>query len=461
MERLFGASELGKRDKWRNRPGYRATTIQKAVARCADVYDKERPSAIVALPGAVGSLTEHWELEEVVSDQGKLIANAHNVAVRFLTDARLEGRLAFDEMAGNIVVAGLIPGGSDDSERPLNDSDIVQLQTYLQTTGFPRIGKDAVFDGALKAANKRTFHPVRRYLQSVTWDGVSRLSTWLVTYCGASDWEYTQRIGRMWMVSAVARIIQPGCKADAVIVLEGPQNAGKSMIARILGGDWFSDALPDIRHGSKDLAQHLAGKWIIEIAELASMSKADDRVLKGFLSKTEEQYRRPYARVETKEPRQCVFIGTTNRDDYLHDETGSRRFWPVKVGAIDLPALRRDRDQLFAEAVSLYRNGVPHWPDAELAQLIAKEGSKRTAVGDPWDEAIAEHLAAGKPVTVGEVLKNAILLTEATMSTEHQRRVIRSLARLGWRKGPRMAHGQLYVPPPPEAIGHLFPNVQT
>lgn len=206
----------------------------------------------------------------------------------------------------------------------------------------------------IKIASRNQIHPVRQYLESLEWDGVPRIATWLKDYVGAEGSElYLREVSRKFLVAAVARIFEPGRKLDYMMILEGAQGSGKSTLGAILAGDdWFLDSLPDLH--DKDAALNLQGNWIVEMGELANLKRADVNVAKDFISRRIDKIRPPYQRKYITSKRQCIFFGTTNNDDYLKDKTGNRRYWPVKVSGLDFEALKRDRDQLWAEAFYLY-----------------------------------------------------------------------------------------------------------
>lgn len=265
--------------------------------------------------------------------------NLFNAMLALREDPRIAELVAYDEMLRVPILTRPIPGKivqavAEFEPRPIRDDDVSTLQELLQMAGLEKIGKDVVHQAVDQRAHERAFHPVRDYLNGLRWDGERRLDHWLSNYLGAEDTAYHCGIGAMFLVMMVARIVQPGCKADYMLVLEGPQGTMKSTTCQILGGEWFSDALPDVKSAGKDVAQHLNGKWLIEVAELSALDKAEASALKAFITRSVERYRPSYGRKEVIEPRQCVFIGTTNEATYLRDKTGGRRFWPVKIGNV-------------------------------------------------------------------------------------------------------------------------------
>jgi predicted P-loop ATPase len=306
-------------------------------------------------------------IEKCQKENGKPVNNLANVLIALRCDPMLCDAIAWDEMQQSPYLKKPLDGADYMSfiARPLTDIHVSRIQEFLQLAGLKNVGKDVVHSAIDQRVHELSFHPVRDYIKGLEWDGVERLGEWLTDYLGAEQTAYTEGIGRMFLIAMVARVFEPGCKADHMLVLEGPQGAKKSTACAILGGNWFSDNLPDVT-GGKDVSQHIAGKWVIEIAEMSAMSKGETAHLKAFVTRTVEKYRPPYGRKEVSQPRQCVFIGTTNNSTYLRDETGGRRFWPVKIGNIDVKALRAERDQLFAEAVKCYVDGEKWHPDAKF-----------------------------------------------------------------------------------------------
>lgn len=362
-------------------------------------------------------------------------------------DSALADIFAFDEMLQTFVLTGPLPGKADWCPRTVSDVDVGIVQEYLQHHGLERLSKDTTHQAVDIRAHERAFHPVRDYLGRLKWDGIARVGLWLHTYLGTELSPYSAGIGEMFITAMVARIFEPGCKADYMLVLEGAQGTRKSTACRILGGTWFSDALPDVTQG-KDVAQHLPGKWLIEIAEMSAMSRAEAAGLKAFITRDTERYRPSYGRREVIQPRQCVFIGTTNETAYLKDKTGGRRFWPVKVGRIDTERLASDRDQLFAEAVALYRQRRPWWPDGQFEQAhIAPEQEARFE-RDAWEEAIVEWLGMRTEVLVKEVAKGALHLDVDRLGRAEQNRIVAILERIGWRRKKKDWRGNIPWEPP-------------
>jgi predicted P-loop ATPase len=278
-----------------------------------------------------------------------------------------------------------------------------------------------------------SFHPVRLYLDDLLWDRKPRLDDWLSTYLGAAPSPYVKAIGRMFLIAMVARIFEPGCKADYMLVLEGEQGVRKSAACAVLAGQWFSDQLPDIHaRNDKDMSQHLRGKWLIEVAELSATSRAETEHLKAFITRRVEHYRPSYGRLDVDEPRQCLFVGATNKTTYLRDETGARRYWPVGVGKIDLDKRSDDRDQLFAEAVYRYLEGKRWWPDEAFQREHIKPQQDDRFEGDPWDDLIADFVVGRTRVQVAEIARHALLIESAKIGTSEQRRIASILTGLGF-----------------------------
>ena len=392
----------------------------------------------------------------VSESTGAVITDEANILLILQRDPDLIGVIAYDEFRAERVLRMPIPGDarivSDrDTPRQWRDSDTVALQVYMQTKIIPRVGRDKIENVVdLHARQSCAFHPVRDYLQRLEWDKKLRLDTWLTDYLGATAQprEYLAAVGSKFIISAVARIFEPGCQADSSIVLEGRQGSGKSSALRTLASDpWFSDRLPgDLSH--KDARDHLRGKWIIELPELAQFKRSEIETVKAFLSRRTESYRPSYGRNEVSFDRQCVFAGSTNADTYLVDRTGNRRFWIVACGVIDLAALARDRDQLFAEAVARYRAREPWHLSRELNGLADEQATGRIA-HDPWTARVAEELRGlgGKDVAPGEVM-GLMGLPDQEQHAFHAARVGQILRDLGWLRGTRdRTRGQLYVRP--------------
>ena len=315
------------------------------------------------------------------------------------------GVLAYNEFAHCTVLQKPAPWMKSDAEFPADwtPNDDTLITEWLHHQGI-FVSVDAAGQAIEAVGRERPFHPVRAYLKDLTWDGRHRLQSWLPDYLGVDPSPYAAAVGSRWMISAVARIFEPGCKADCCLILEGEQGIRKSTALRVLAQPWFTDEIADL--GSKDAALQTRGVWVIEIAELDSLSRSDVGKIKAFMSRMSDRFRPPYGKRTIESPRQCVFAGSVNHGTYLRDETGGRRFWPVECRApvIDVDALAEARDQLWAEATHLYFDGKPWWLDSVPLNRDAAEEQADRYEGDPWDELILKWTEDRESVSIAEVL---------------------------------------------------------
>jgi len=325
------------------------------------------------------SRTPGWWGKLACFENGEPKGILMNVAIVLREAQEWQGVLAFNEFANAVYFVGQSPLNGDAAcPCEFADNDDRRVTEWMQQAGI-HVRKEVVGDAVEMVAREHTYHPVREYLGSLTWDGKPRLDTWLTYYAGVDDTLYARAVGRCCLISAVARVYRPGVKADCMMILEGPQGIGKSTAIRILGdpceAGWFVDDIKINGFGSKEAKEQIRGMWVAELAELDGISRADIDSTKAFLSRTTDHYRPPWGKRAADFPRHCIFIGSVNGDEYLKDSTGGRRFWPIRCRSIDIPALLNDRDQLWAEAVARFRGGTKWWLDDEeiIAQATAEQ----------------------------------------------------------------------------------------
>jgi hypothetical protein len=302
--------------------------------------------------------------------------------------ARLGVEVRYDSFSDLMVVKGL-----DDFDR-LEDAALDRIWLELDARFRLRPSKEFLLTVIQDDARKDAFHPVCDFLKALEWDGTERIDRWLTTYAAAKDTPYVRAVGALMLIAAVRRVRQPGCKFDELPVLESPtQGTDKSTAISTLAvkAAWFTDYLP-LNADPKVVIEQTRGKWIVEAGELSGMRRGDIDKLKGLLSRSSDRGRLAYARCASEVKRQFIAIGTTNNREYLKDQTGNRRFWPVEINRFDIESLRRDRDQLWAEAAAREAKGESIRLNPSLWDAASVEQSERT-VTDPYREALEHYLA--------------------------------------------------------------------
>jgi predicted P-loop ATPase len=405
----------------------------------------------------VKTITLEWERRLL---RGPRSNEPHAVLANAITPLRFapewEGVLGYDENKLRAVLLKPPPWKTKSTvngeHRSIEDLDEMLTSEWLQNHGI-LVGKEIVRQAIQVVARDNSYHPIKNYLNSLEWDGTPRIDTWLGVYFGTTNSKYNSMVGRKFLLSAVARIMQPGCKNDYCLMLEGPQGVKKSMSLEILAVDpsWHTDDLP--RLTTKDAKLHLHGFWIVEIGELAAMRGLDSSEIKAFISRQRDDYRPPFGVHTIEVPRTCVFVGTVNRSEYLNDETGGRRFLPVETEVVNVEDLLEDRDQLWAEAMLAYKSGETWWPDANNAEVSAEQ--QRRYMAEPWAEIIENYLRTLEGSTsTTEILERAIKKPASEWKMADQVQVGKILCNLGWRKIRPQASGEgskrerRYIPGP-------------
>jgi predicted P-loop ATPase len=391
-------------------------------------------------------------------------STTHNAILVLENDEHLSALFSLDEFS-NVVRLLREPCWEGAERDEFTDQDGTELAAWLGDPMRYRLNlkKELVMDCAEALARRRKHHPVREYLNGLKWDKKDRIGSLFPRLFGAADSDYTHHAARCWLVSAVARILwvdhvvrHNGAQVDFMLVLEGEQGHGKtSAVRELFGAQWYAEAMES--PCGKDFYQSLRGRWCVEIGEMDSFSKADVTKVKQAITSRFDTYRPSYGRVSRSFRRECVFVGTTNENEYLRDATGARRFLPVKVGRVDILGIVAERDQLWAEAVQLFNDGFAWW---ELPAAAVDEQEARY-MGDAWEDVIGKWLrgeydpsAYPKDLTymptscgvrdceIHEVLRYALGLDASRWDVSAQKRAGHALRRLGWERRRGMTGGK-------------------
>lgn len=408
--------------------------VQNAYQYAAGEAGQKQPETDFT-PVQVQMMKMKWDVANGVKT--KTIGNVVNYLV-------LQNALAFDEFAGQVVKIKALPWEDKDVKLggQWSDGDSIEAKYWLQTEHKLSVQTKLVDEAVFKASKFKIIHPIRDYLKGLTWDGTPRLDKWLIDYLGCEDSLYTREISKNTLLQAVVRIFRPGCKADHVLILEGAQGIGKSTVVQILGGEYYADIIVDPH--SRDTVDAMRGAWILEFSEMEVTRRADAEALKAFITRTTDRCRLAYGKRSVDYPRQCIFIGTINPNamgEYLVDDSGNRRMWPVTATIIRLDALKRDRDQLWAEAYARFKSGAVSWIEDKHVLREAFEEQEKRRSSDPWTDVIAEYLETNEVavkyglITAKDLWTYALKGQEVQFQRIHAHRIGNCLRSLGWTYG--------------------------
>lgn len=409
---------------------------EKQSDRFKDAFRSATPRATMTVVSA-----EAWRARLTQKSDGSLRPSIGNVILILENDPAWLGCLRLNQFSNQIEKTREPPFPKGQTG-PLMDADGIEIAAWIGQQYFLDIKTSVAHEAILVVATRNPFHPVREYLDSLTWDGVARIPNFFERYFEAEHNDYTRSVAISFFISAAARIYDPGCKVDTMVILEGNQGLGKTRSVRALAGEsWYTEATESPTN--KDFYQALRGKWLVEIGEMQAFSKSESNKIKQVITIQSDNYRPSYGRYSRDFPRQSIFLGTTNEENYLNDATGARRFLPIRCHAADTDGILTDRDQLWAEAVARYQRREPWWQIPEAA----KDEQDARYNADSWEGVISDWLE-GKAkdtsypasmvgridrVTVTEVLQYAVGMETGKHDRAAQTRAGNALRRLGWR----------------------------
>lgn len=345
-----------------------------------------------------------WQSKLSVSSKGQIFPTAENARLILTHDPVLRGLMAYDRFAVRVMVTRATPwstGALDKTgRRPWTDADGSGLRWYLETA-YGLKGRQTIDDAFTTVANANAYDDVESYVRALVWDGVPRVDRLWVRYLGAEDTAYTRAVTRKSLVACVARALCPGVKYDTVLTLVGGQGYGKSTVLQLLGRKWFNASLSSFDR-NKEASELIQGSWIVELGELAQLNHSELNAAKQFITRTSDRFRAAYGRYAEDSPRRCVFFGTTNKDDFLRDETGERRFWPLpinrKMQPEDFETFASEVDQIWAEARAFYELGERLYLDDAGLEAAAKVLQERYREDDGVEGMVRAFLE--KPIPV-------------------------------------------------------------
>lgn len=445
---LPGLPDKGDVSDWLSR-GHTVAELQ-AIAEAAPTWRPSGGEAAASERSSASTLPAQWHTALIRTKRGEVKGHLANAATALRQAPEWQDVLAFNQLKSAVEIAAPPPWELKNGAwegRAWTDNDDVRAAEWMQRQGID-IGHTTAHAAVAEVAERNAYHPVRRYLDGLVWDETERIQHFAHDILGSQDDPLLRTVSQAMLIAAVARVMSPGCKADNIPVLEGPQGQLKSTAVRTLFAPWFIDDIADL--GSKDATDQLRKTWCAEIADLAGMRRADVEKIKAFASRCVDIYRPAYGRAVIEAPRHAVMWATTNHTEWIKDDTGARRFWPISCGRIDVKRIERERGQLWAEALHWWRRGEPWWLTDRATVDLAREAQESRQVVDAWDDRVAEYVDGKADVSVGEILQFGLVIEPGKWGQSEQNRIARYLRRKGWTRryaGPRSKQRWRYFSP--------------